>query len=83
MGGQNGFFGMGVLPGGVTPEITVESGIDSNGMSSETIVLTGRWTTDEWGGSWVQVEAWAAVGVSATGRPGSFNCRHLAVRGGF
>ncbi|OMC06053.1 aminoglycoside phosphotransferase [Mycobacterium sp. NS-7484] len=32
-----------VLPGGVTPEITVESGVDSNGMSSETIMLTGRW----------------------------------------
>ncbi len=33
-----------VLPGGTKPEITVESGIDSNGMSSETIILTGRWT---------------------------------------
>jgi aminoglycoside phosphotransferase (APT) family kinase protein len=32
-----------VLPGGVRPEITVESGVDSNGMSSETIILTGRW----------------------------------------
>jgi aminoglycoside phosphotransferase (APT) family kinase protein len=32
-----------VLPGGATPEITVESGVDSNGMSSETIILTGRW----------------------------------------
>ena len=35
-----------VLPGGVTPEVTVESGVDSNGMSSETIILTGRWTED-------------------------------------
>ena len=35
-----------VMPGGVRPEITVESGIDSNGMSSETIILTGRWTED-------------------------------------
>ena len=35
-----------VLPGGVKPEITVESGIDSNGMSSETLILTGRWTND-------------------------------------
>ncbi|BBX17786.1 aminoglycoside phosphotransferase [Mycolicibacterium duvalii] len=26
-----------------TPEITVESGVDSNGMSSETILLSGRW----------------------------------------
>ena len=35
-----------VLPGGATPEITVESGVDSNGMSSETIILTGRWEED-------------------------------------
>lgn len=32
-----------VMPGGITPEVTVESGVDSNGMSSETIILTGRW----------------------------------------
>ena len=32
-----------VLPGGAAPEITVESGVDSNGMSSETIILTARW----------------------------------------
>ncbi|MFB1296488.1 phosphotransferase family protein [Mycobacterium sp. pW049] len=32
----------GVLPN-TTPEITVESGIDANGMSSETILLHGRW----------------------------------------
>lgn len=36
-----------VMPGGTAPEITVESGIDSNGMSSETIVLTGRWQKDD------------------------------------
>ncbi|HRD14502.1 MAG TPA: phosphotransferase family protein, partial [Mycobacterium sp.] len=35
-----------VMPGGVKPEVTVESGIDSNGMSSETIILTGRWAED-------------------------------------
>jgi aminoglycoside phosphotransferase (APT) family kinase protein len=35
-----------VLPGGVKPEITVESGVDANGMSSETIILTGRWDSD-------------------------------------
>jgi aminoglycoside phosphotransferase (APT) family kinase protein len=29
-----------VLPGGTAPQVSVESGIDSNGMSSETIVLT-------------------------------------------
>jgi aminoglycoside phosphotransferase (APT) family kinase protein len=32
-----------VLPGGATPEIAVQSGVDANGMSSETIILTGRW----------------------------------------
>ena len=35
-----------VMPGGVTPQVTVESGVDSNGMSSETIILTGRWDED-------------------------------------
>jgi aminoglycoside phosphotransferase (APT) family kinase protein len=35
-----------VMPGGPTPEVTVESGIDANGMSSETIVLTGKWEQD-------------------------------------
>ena len=35
-----------VLPGGATPEVTVESGVDSNGMSSETIILTARWQQD-------------------------------------
>lgn len=35
-----------VLPEGTAPEVTVESGIDANGMSSETIVLTGRWEHD-------------------------------------
>ena len=34
------------LPGGATPEVTVESGIDSTGMSSETIILTARWEQD-------------------------------------
>lgn len=32
-----------VLPGGVTPRVAVESGVDATGMSSETIILTGRW----------------------------------------
>lgn len=31
-----------VLPGGAAPEVTVESGVDSTGMSSETIILTAR-----------------------------------------
>jgi aminoglycoside phosphotransferase (APT) family kinase protein len=35
-----------VLPGGVTPDVTIESGIDANGMSSETIILTVRWMQD-------------------------------------
>lgn len=34
------------LEGGATPEVTVESGVDANGMSSETIILTGRWDQD-------------------------------------
>ena len=35
-----------VMPGGTKPDVTVESGVDSNGMSSETIILTGRWEAD-------------------------------------
>ncbi len=35
-----------VMPGKVKPEVTVESGIDATGMSSETIILTGRWKVD-------------------------------------
>ena len=35
-----------VLPGGATPEVTVESGVESTGMSSETIILTARWQED-------------------------------------
>jgi aminoglycoside phosphotransferase (APT) family kinase protein len=35
-----------VLPGAVAPEVTVESGVDSTGMSSETIILTARWQED-------------------------------------
>ncbi len=35
-----------ILPGGVTPQVTVESGVDTTGMSSETIILTGRWQQD-------------------------------------
>lgn len=34
------------LPDRTAPEITVESGVDTNGMSSETIMLTGRWSVD-------------------------------------
>ena len=29
-----------------TPEVTVESGVDANGMSSDTIILTARWMQD-------------------------------------
>jgi aminoglycoside phosphotransferase (APT) family kinase protein len=35
-----------MLPDGAAPEVTVESGVDANGMSSETIILTARWTQD-------------------------------------
>lgn len=35
-----------VLPGGAVPKVTVESGVDANGMSSETIILTGEWEQD-------------------------------------
>jgi aminoglycoside phosphotransferase (APT) family kinase protein len=35
-----------VMPGGTAPEVIVESGVDSNGMSSETIILTGKWQQD-------------------------------------
>jgi len=35
-----------VLPGGVTPQVTVESGVDATGMSSETIIFTARWHQD-------------------------------------
>ncbi|OBH11005.1 MULTISPECIES: phosphotransferase family protein [unclassified Mycobacterium] len=35
-----------VLPPGAEPEVTVESGVDSTGMSSETIILTARWRQD-------------------------------------
>lgn len=35
-----------VMPGGASPQVTVESGVDSNGMSSETIILTGRWEAE-------------------------------------
>ncbi|MCV6970237.1 aminoglycoside phosphotransferase [Mycobacterium bohemicum] len=35
-----------VLPGGARPEVTVESGVDSTGMSSETIIMTARWEQD-------------------------------------
>jgi aminoglycoside phosphotransferase (APT) family kinase protein len=33
-----------VMP--VKPDVTIESGVESNGMSSETIILTGRWDED-------------------------------------
>ncbi len=35
-----------VLPGAMTPTVAVESGVDANGMSSETIMLSGRWVQD-------------------------------------
>jgi aminoglycoside phosphotransferase (APT) family kinase protein len=47
-----------VLPGGARPDVTVESGVDSNGMSSETIILTARW---EDGGELVEQKLVARV----------------------
>lgn len=35
-----------VLPDGAKPEVAVESGVDSTGMSSETIIVTARWQQD-------------------------------------
>lgn len=55
-----------VLPGGVAPQVTVESGIDSNGMSSETIVLTVRRDED---GSPVEERFVARVAPSAEDVP--------------
>lgn len=36
-----------VLPERQAPQVTVENGVDANGMSSETILLTARWGDDE------------------------------------
>ncbi|BBX74497.1 phosphotransferase family protein [Mycobacterium shinjukuense] len=36
----------GVLPGGATPQITLGCGVDSTGMSAETIMVTARWHQD-------------------------------------
>ncbi|MGV7868474.1 phosphotransferase family protein [Mycobacterium kansasii] len=35
-----------VLPGGAAPQVSVESGVDSTGMSSETIIVTACWRQD-------------------------------------
>ena len=36
----------GVLPAGAEPKVTLHSGIDANGMSSETLVFDATWTED-------------------------------------
>lgn len=36
----------GALPAGAEPQVTLHSGIDSNGMSSETLVFDATWTED-------------------------------------
>jgi aminoglycoside phosphotransferase (APT) family kinase protein len=36
----------GVLPAGSTPAVTLHAGVDSNGMSSETVILDVTWTLD-------------------------------------
>jgi aminoglycoside phosphotransferase (APT) family kinase protein len=55
-----------VMPGGVAPDVTIESGVESNGMSSETIILTGRW---EEGGQSVEQKWVARVAPSAEDVP--------------
>src|ERR1700728_4366200 len=35
-----------VLPGGVAPYVAIENGVDSNGLSSETIILRAEWEHD-------------------------------------
>jgi len=35
-----------ILPAGAIPQVTIESGVDSTGMSSETIIFTARWHQD-------------------------------------
>lgn len=57
-----------VLPGGAAPEVTVESGVDSTGMSSETIILTARWQQD--GRSIQQKLVARAGGAGRRGRAG-------------
>ena len=36
-----------VLPEREAPQVTIENGVDANGMSSETILLSARWGDDE------------------------------------
>jgi aminoglycoside phosphotransferase (APT) family kinase protein len=36
-----------VLPERAAPQVTIDHGVDANGMSSETILLTARWGADE------------------------------------
>lgn len=55
-----------VMESGAAPEVTVESGVDANGMSSETIILTGRWTQD---GSPVEQKWVARVAPTASDVP--------------
>ncbi|MCV7315679.1 phosphotransferase family protein [Mycolicibacillus parakoreensis] len=45
-----------VMSAGVTPEVSLHSGVDANGMSSETLILSGRWSQ---AGTAVQ-ERWVA-----------------------
>ncbi|MBU8816370.1 phosphotransferase family protein [Mycolicibacterium goodii] len=35
-----------LLPAGAEPSVTVEDGVDANGMSSETLLFTAEWTED-------------------------------------
>ncbi|KAA8960865.1 phosphotransferase family protein [Mycobacterium sp.] len=55
----------GLLPGGVRPQVSADA-VEANGMSSETIILTGRWDD---GGTVVQQRWVARVAPSAEDVP--------------
>ena len=58
---------------GAAPEIILESGVESNGMSSETMILTGRWTRE---GETVQ-QRWVARVAPTTGDVPVFSCYRM------
>jgi aminoglycoside phosphotransferase (APT) family kinase protein len=57
------------LPDGADPRVTLHSGIDANGMSSETLVFDADWTDVAGGGAPVRGEYVARVAPSATEFP--------------
>lgn len=63
--GGKGFF----VSDGATYAVAIPTGKLGTPRPWQPLVVTGRWTLDEWGGGWVQVEAWEAVGTPLAGRP--------------